>query len=272
MTNKSIVLILFSLFFQFSFAQEVVFEYSQTENRKMDRLKLNYTLILSNNKSISKVKDIKDITQIENYKNFSFGNTNDSIVSYIHNESDNLRFVRIPLTQIFKDYDVEETFLSSPDNIKQNYKIIKDSLDIFKWEILNDKDTIIMNFNCKKAKTKFRGRDYLAYFSTDIANNGGPWKFDGLPGFILKVNSMDGFLNIEPISIKINSTASIKIENPYKNKKYILFSELKNVILKEEKEHYKKNKSLNPYLSAYTISAGFKTIEDIGLNYERKYE
>jgi GLPGLI family protein len=270
MTNKSIVLILFSLFFQFSFAQEVVFEYSQKESRKA--VTINYIQYFCENKSISKVKDIKDITQIENYKNFSFGNTNDSIVSYIHNESDNLRFVRIQLTQIFKDYNAEETFLSSPDNIKQNHKIIKDSLDIFKWEILNDKDTIIMNFNCKKAKAKFRGRDYLAYFSSDIANNGGPWKFDGLPGFILKVNSMDGFLNIEPISIKINSTASIKIENPYKNKKYILFSELKSVILKEEREQYKSSKSLNPYLSAYTIPSGFKTIEDIGLNYERRYE
>lgn len=266
------IFLLITLFSQFISSQEIIFEYSQVENRSMDRVKFVYKEIVNDNYSISTVKDINDITQIENFEEFSAGNKTDSIVSYLHNTSDYLRFVRVPLTKIFKDYKNNSILLSSPDNIKSNHKIIKDSLDIFHWEISNEKDTLILNYKCKKATTKFRGRDYVAYFSNEIANQGGPWKFDGLPGFIVKVNSIDGFLNIDPISIKKNNSIIEQIKNPFESKKTIPFTALKDIILEQEKDHVKRIKSKNSYFTGYTIPAGFKTIEDIGLNHERKYE
>ncbi len=255
-----------------SHAQEVIFEYSQYEFRKAYKVKLNFIQYKSENKSISKVKDINDATQLENYQNFEMGKKTDSIVSFLEKDVDYLGFTSIPLSQIYKDYEKNELFLSTPTTLSYQHKIIKDSITLFDWEILDVKDTLIMNLNCKKAKTNFRGRDYIAYFSPDIANNGGPWKFDGLPGFILKVNSTDGYLNIEPLAIRINTNTTLKIENPYFNKKVVKFSDLKNTIIKEEWEHFKRVKSQNRHFMGYTVPAGWRMIEDIGLNYERKYE
>ena len=270
---KTKIIFVFYFFCNSIFAQQIIFEYSQKINRPSDDLNLKYQLIMEDDKSLAKVKDIKDITQIENHIDFDFGGINDSVVSYVYKNQDFPRFVRISEEKIFKSYSENQMFVSTPDNFKENHKVIKDSLDIFKWEFLEDvNDTIILNFHCKKAKTRFRGRDYVAYYSNEIANFGGPWKFDGLPGFIVKIYSIDGFIDINPISIKINPNYVSIIKNPFENKKFIWFKDLKNVILNEEREHFKRAKSANPYLTSYKKSAGLKTIEDLGLNYERKYE
>ena len=55
-----------------------------------------------------------------------------------------------------------------------------------KWQILPNTDTIL-SYLCQKAMTTFRGRNYEAWFASDIPIGEGPWKFSGLPGLILKV-------------------------------------------------------------------------------------
>lgn len=61
---------------------------------------------------------------------------------------------------------------------KQDWKISKDTKKIGK-------------FNCKKATTTFRGRNYTAWFTSDIAMPFGPWKLHGLPGLILEAYDTD---------------------------------------------------------------------------------
>lgn len=60
-----------------------------------------------------------------------------------------------------------------------------------KWTISADRK-IIGGYEVIKATSKFRGRNYLAWFSDEIPVNAGPWKFNGLPGLILEVTSTDG--------------------------------------------------------------------------------
>jgi len=61
----------------------------------------------------------------------------------------------------------------------------------FGWEILPEtKD--ILGYKCQKAKGKFRGREYIAWFSSEIPRSDGPWKFSGLPGLILAVQDTKG--------------------------------------------------------------------------------
>lgn len=66
---------------------------------------------------------------------------------------------------------------------KQVY--VKEEAPKVNWKI--EKETKkIGKFTCKKATAFFRGRDYTAWFSPEIAVPFGPWKLNGLPGLILE--------------------------------------------------------------------------------------
>ena len=72
-------------------------------------------------------------------------------------------------------------------NIKYGEQyFLKENIPIMKWKIFKSETKKIGNFNCLKATTSFRGRDYTAWFTTEIPVLFGPWKFNGLPGLILE--------------------------------------------------------------------------------------
>ena len=45
-------------------------------------------------------------------------------------------------------------------------------------------DSTILGYPCHKATTRFRGRDYVAWYTEEIPYPYGPYKFGGLPGLI----------------------------------------------------------------------------------------
>lgn len=62
---------------------------------------------------------------------------------------------------------------------------LAEPLPAMQWTM--EKDTReIEGFRCQKAVCRFRGRNYTAWFTTDIPCGWGPWKFSGLPGAILE--------------------------------------------------------------------------------------
>lgn len=67
---------------------------------------------------------------------------------------------------------------------------VYDSMPELNWEITDETENIL-GFTCKKATVKYRGSSISAYFTEEIPIPFGPWKFDGLPGLILKVVSDD---------------------------------------------------------------------------------
>ena len=60
-----------------------------------------------------------------------------------------------------------------------------ESLPQFEWELMEAVDTIA-GYTCSTAKTSFRGREWTVWFTMEIPISAGPWKFNGLPGLILK--------------------------------------------------------------------------------------
>lgn len=55
----------------------------------------------------------------------------------------------------------------------------------FDWN-LEDETMEVMGYECRKATTTWRGREWTAWYS-DIPLSAGPWKFNGLPGLILRL-------------------------------------------------------------------------------------
>ena len=55
------------------------------------------------------------------------------------------------------------------------------------WELDNQQDSVILGFNCQKAYTTYGGRTYTAWYAPQIPVSEGPYKFNGLPGLILKI-------------------------------------------------------------------------------------
>src|SRR5690606_23193830 len=65
-------------------------------------------------------------------------------------------------------------------------KFIYEDVEELNWKITKEK-RIINEYNCVLAQVTFAGRNYNAWFTNEIPINDGPYKFKGLPGFIVKI-------------------------------------------------------------------------------------
>lgn len=111
--------------------------------------------------------------------------------------------------QVFKKEFSKKEILYSQSIANQKFSI-KESIPLQRWELQKETKKI-GNYLCKKAKTNFRGREYIAWFTEELPIIGGPWKFDGLAGVILEVASTDGFFAIKSRTI---SYKQVELPNP----------------------------------------------------------
>jgi GLPGLI family protein len=72
------------------------------------------------------------------------------------------------------------------DLVGLDWYFVRDSIAEQNWTIFYDTASYL-NRQCYKAKSQFRGRNWTAWFATDIPVPAGPLKFGGLPGLILKI-------------------------------------------------------------------------------------
>lgn len=68
----------------------------------------------------------------------------------------------------------------------------------------SERATKIGEFNTQKAETNFAGRKWIAWFTSDIPFQDGPYKFHGLPGLIVKIESADKTHSMELKGVKNN--------------------------------------------------------------------
>ena len=72
---------------------------------------------------------------------------------------------------------------------------------LMQWTLANEQLSIL-GHRCQKATCRFRGRDFVAWFAADVPIKGGPWKFGGLPGLILKVSDVQNIYVWEAVAIE----------------------------------------------------------------------
>jgi len=86
------------------------------------------------------------------------------------------------------------------------------------WKISSDKQKI-GEWNVQKAETDFAGRHWIAWFTTEIPIQDGPYKFRGLPGLIVKIEdqtkshifNLQGIKNINSIPNDIFDAKEIAV-------------------------------------------------------------
>lgn len=107
-------------------------------------------------------------------------------------------------------YEVEKTYpdykISLITNIgNDTYKVSEDRP--INWKISTDKKKI-GEFQTQKATTHFAGRNWIAWFTTDVPIQDGPYKFSGLPGLIVEIADEKNSHKIELKGLKkITETA-----------------------------------------------------------------
>ena len=94
---------------------------------------------------------------------------------------------------------------------------VTDSLHPMTWQLTDEREKTILQYACKTARVFFRGRHYLAYYTTEIPYTLGPWKFGGLPGMILAVETEDGSYGFEASAITYPSRIPVPLQktHPY---------------------------------------------------------
>lgn len=109
---------------------------------------------------------------------------------------------------------------------RPTYLYLEEKITPMEWVISPDTATV-MGYECKRASTSFRGRNYNVWFTPDIPIQEGPWKFYGLPGAILQAESSDGIFQFRAIGLERVGMGSIaypsdKVLMPAKNRKQLI--------------------------------------------------
>lgn len=89
---------------------------------------------------------------------------------------------------VYKNYPIGEMYVQ--DASGNDYFDYTDEFLPQNWQIHPDTMTHL-GYHCQKATCTWRGRDYEAWFTSEIPVNDGPMKFFGLPGLIVKVADID---------------------------------------------------------------------------------
>ena len=128
--------------------------------------------------------------------------------------------------KILKTYPDFKIFSSLNIGI-DSYKVTDDRKIV--WKILPDQQKI-GEFNAQKATTELAGRQWVAWFSTELPFQDGPYKFHGLPGLIVKLEDRTKTHQFELIGV------SKFTPNPEKTSEFIV----KNKEIEINQKQYKK--------------------------------
>ena len=139
-----------------------------------------------------------------------------------HSDSDIIKFnptYKGEITySITKNYPDFKTFLHIGLGTDE-YKVLDDRK--MEWKISSDKAKI-GEFEAQKAETEMFGRKWIAWFTTEIPIQDGPYKFHGLPGLILKIEDFNQTHSFELKGISKNFDHQIlKVQEKLLNSKEI---------------------------------------------------
>lgn len=170
-------------------------KYLHVENLATTQMS-NYEMTFDNVQSFSKEVNVETSGNIEKEISSGKGSTKNTEIGrknntprYFYNNKSNF---------YFKDVFFDETMVVIEDQYTWNWKIDKETKKIGQ-------------FTAQKATVNFRGRDYIAWFTSEIPVPFGPWKFKGLPGLILEVYDTDNIFHISATQVKVGKEVNCNL-------------------------------------------------------------
>jgi GLPGLI family protein len=157
------------------------------------------------------------------------------------------------------------------DFVKNNYSVInflitsrslsyRENMNL-KWVITNKIDTIL-GFQATEATTFYEGRNYHAWFISELPIGDGPYKFYGLPGLIVRVYDEKKLFRFDAISINDGRQVFEDME---------LFAIEKDYMFKSKNQVFQiiKDYTLNPSKHLNPVLNDPKTVNSYMENFKR---
>ena len=233
---------------------EIIYDYSYQVNKEDTLSKQKEQMVLKIAKNFSFYASLNNSKLMDLEKNWK--------------ESDGLPDRRsLPKTKLYytivKEYPENQMIFR--DSFGQSYLYFTKDLERFEWKLIEEQKEIL-GYSCRKATTKFAGREYVAWYTTDISVPDGPYKFQGLPGLILSVYDNNKQFQFTVSSIK-NSSVFCNTEEYSRKFTPITFEEYKVL-----KNRYREKPSLFMNSSGMTFPQEFLDKADQRAKDKMKYE
>ncbi|GAB0155562.1 hypothetical protein CHRYSEOSP005_08230 [Chryseobacterium sp. Alg-005] len=150
-------------------------------------------------------------------------------------------------TDNFEEYDIMESTV-----LKLQTK------DSQKWSLSEEKK-VIKGIHLQKATTNWGGRNWIAWFTTDILFQEGPYKFHGLPGLIVELYDDKNNYRFELVK-------SQKMNEPYHNQFIQMSREMSVAVNWEKYQSTKLTYFESPVSFLRNMNGGLKSSDDFYLN------
>lgn len=111
---------------------------------------------------------------------------------------------------VFKNY--AEAKITYREKIFKDYFEYNNALNLFNWTI-REESKQINGYDCQKATMKYAGRSYEAWYTKTIPISDGPYKFNGLPGLIVKIQDTNKHYTYSLMEVKQMNNREITSQN-----------------------------------------------------------
>lgn len=248
-TIKTKLILFLIIFINYSNAQEIITIEYQNENNTDFPVRLKTILNCNTNNSV--------------FTTF-FGKQKKSKVS---NEEDNSATISAETIDNYQVMNLKEKTLFSIENIDESIYKINEKLPLFIWQIESNETKKIDRYLCNKALVTFRGRNWEAWYTTEIPYSFGPWKFNGLPGLILEIYDETNRYHWTASNIKFNTKGDFLLDLKYND--FIKEVNLKEFVKKQEELVLEREKRIYSILPRGTEKVSEKSFrKGIEVNYE----
>lgn len=126
-----------------------------------------------------------------------------------------------------------------------------------KWKVLPDKKTT-QGYTLQKAITRWGGRNWIAWFASEIPFQYGPYEFNGLPGLIFEIED-------DKANYKYHLVRSQKFDKTYKSEQVDYFIDRSLPVNREKYKKLKLDFYQDPLIYLNNGKVDLSKVEGIGL-------